>query len=127
MIRMKRNPRRGALLYGLAGMMMFFAVLCGLVLTRSMEVYRDARALQQRLQCIAGAESMGRVLARDSEAKELVMGSNTVTVLSSENGAVRLRSAILLPNGKEALSLPFIARFTTAPDGTTTFEGVFQP
>ena len=127
MIRMKRDARRGALLYGLAGLMMFFAVLCGLVLTRSMEVYRDARTLQQRLQCIAGAESMGRVLARDPEAKELVMGSNTVTVLSSENGAVRLRSAILLPNGVELLSLPFIARFATAPDGTKTFEGVFQP
>ncbi len=127
MIRMKRDPRRGALLYGLAGMMMLFAVLCGLVLTRSMEVYRDARTLQQRLQCIAGAESMGRVLARDPKAKELVMGSNTVTVEGRENGVVQLRSAILLPNGTPAFSLPFIARFTTAPDGTTTFEGVFQP
>jgi len=83
--------------------------------------------LQQRLQCIAGAESMGRVLAQAPQTKELVMGSNTITVQTTEAGAVRLRSAILLPNGTESLSLPFIARFGTAADGSRTFEGVFQP
>ncbi|MEO8377513.1 MAG: hypothetical protein ABI579_07565 [Candidatus Sumerlaeota bacterium] len=125
------SKRRGNLIFGLAGITLLLGVLCGLILTRSLEIYRDTTAMQQRLQCRAGAESLALLIERAADSSTLSLGANVITVGSrtteKNHETVKLTSAILDRRGAEIIAIPYVAKFQVDDNGGRRLEGVRQP
>lgn len=66
---MTRNSRRGSFTLGLAAVTLFLGAMCGIMLSRSLDVYRASADLQTRLQMQAALEGATVLLRRDPAAQ----------------------------------------------------------
>ena len=129
-----RNRRRGALIYGMAAMILVFSTLCALVLLRSLESYRGAADLEQRLALRAAAEGAA-VLAMKSggspTSATLELGACRVVFAESvadapTTGTLTLPVTItrLAPNGAEIRRQEVRLHLARGSEGALTYAGM---
>ena len=115
--------RRGGLMMGMAGIIVLFAALTGLVMQRSGEIYAGAVQQEQKLQALAAAESAVAMLqAGVAEAgTEQAVGAARFTIGEAEAAWVPVRVEVMGRNGRPVLTGEYRAHFAAEQERRGTF------
>jgi hypothetical protein len=118
-------------MFGFAALLTILAVLCALVLARSLDAYRVSATLEQRLQARAAAEGAAVAIESrpDGTHEPMMIGTCEVSFAVPQNGesaTIVPLTVSVKPNGKrETLSRDFTAVYARG-NGTWALERLVQ-
>jgi hypothetical protein len=124
------NRRRGALLYGVAGVLVMTGALVGVVLDRSLDSYRRSVQLEARLRSTAAIEGAARVLnpaidtvpaSLDLTGTRVVFGAPTV---EGPRLMIPATAEVRAVNDRVVYTSTQVIEFRATESGTWTLLGV---
>lgn len=124
-----RNTR-GALMFGMAALILILGMICGTILLRSLDAYHASARTEMRLQARAAAEGAVVLLqaAPNHRHEPVEIGPCRIGFDAPETNADGIRArftvAVLRGAGRSVMETAYVARFAAPAPGQWRFTGL---
>jgi len=121
---------RGALMFGMAALILILGMICGTILLRSLDAYHASARAEMRLQARAAAEGAVVLLqsAPDRRHEPAEIGPCRIGFDAPETNADGIRArftvAVLRGAGRSVMETAYVARFAAPAPGQWRFTGL---